>query len=284
MKNNLQTYLVIGLSALILIGLSTGIAKADQDSQERNKAYRDLLNTVDGLIRTIRLGNEVSENNLETLQEKFDNVFPNQGGAIRDEISGLNPSNLVGEDGANRVKEIREDIVDLAENSEDIGLSFIYDYAVFIIFGVSMGLAVLVNVINRTVVDWEEVNRVRNKQSELKDELDKAKKEGDTKKAHKLQKKQQKFMQQHAGTMFSPMKTMLIIFIPFIIVFQVLSSTYPGWVVAWLPFRLPWPDLNFFMLSRFFKGPAVSLGFFGWYLLSYFGFSQVWRKILVPSQ
>lgn len=284
MKNKFRKALAISLITIAVLSLSANIVQAQSTTEDKNTSYRKLLNTIDGMIRTIRLGNNVSENELETLKTQFDTVFPNQGEDIRNEISNLDPSTLAGGEGVETVRKIREDITQLAEDSASLGLSFVYKYAVFIILGVSSGLAVLVNMINRIFVDWEEVNAVRNKQEELQDELDKAKEEGDQKKVRKLQKKQQQFMQEHAGTMFSPMKTMLIIFIPFIIVFRLLSSTYGGWVVAWLPFNLPWPDINFFMLGRFFKGTVASLGFFGWYLLCYFGLSQIFRKILVPQQ
>ncbi|KXB05802.1 hypothetical protein AKJ51_04770 [candidate division MSBL1 archaeon SCGC-AAA382A20] len=284
MKNQLRKVLTISLITIAFLGLSFNVVQGQSTQEDRNAEYRELLNNVDGIIRAIRFGKPISGNRIETLKDRFDSVFPNQGGDIRNEIADLDPSTLAGEEGVEKVREIRGDIVELAENSTDVGLSFIYKYAVFIILGVSFGLAVMVSMISRIVVDWEEVNKVRNKQSEIKDELDKAKENGDQKKVHKLQKKQQQFMQEHAGTMFSPMKTMLIIFIPFIIVFRLLSSTYGGWVVAWLPFNLPWPDINFLMLNRFFKGTVVSLGFFGWYLLCYFGLSQILRKILVPQQ
>ncbi len=268
----------IAILTFLLVGLSGVMASAQSSSPEKEEQYRELLSSVDGVIRTIRLNNEVTENKTDRLEEQYENVF---GESL--DTPTLSVLNGDKEEGIKEMKELRSNIEEKGE-AEGLEVSFIYNYSILIILGVSFGLAITVNMISRKFVNWEEVNRVRNKQSELQDKLKKAKKENDSKKAHKLEKEQQEFMQQHMGTMFSPMKTMLIIIVPFIIVFQLLSSTYGGWVVAWLPFRLPWPDIGFLMFDRFFKGPVVSLGFFGWYLMAYFGFSQIWRKILVPSQ
>lgn len=287
MRNGTVRNFIVTLIAFIILGLSLSPAYADSSPDDRREEFRNLLKTTDGIIRSLRLGNgEVAENRLQILEDDYRSVFSSVSGGngLHDEIISLfdrlkNSPELNIED----VKTLREKIEELGE-SEGMGPSFVYDHAMFVILGVSSVLAFTVNFISRTVVDWEKLNRVKRKQSELQDELKKARKEKDPKKMHKLQRKQQQFMQEHMGTMFSPMKTMLIIIIPFIIVFRVLSSTYGGWAVAWLPFNLPWPDIDFFLVSRFFKGTAASLGFFGWYLLSYFGLSQIMRKILVPSQ
>ncbi len=280
MMKKYRKIITIATLAFVLIGLSASFTSAQSDSQEKNEQYRELLSSVDGVIRSIRLNNEITENRIDSVKAQYENVFEeSRGFPTASELNNMNKKEAVKEMSA-----VRKKIVNKAENEEGLQVSFIYKYSILIILGVSFGLAITVNMISRTVVDWDEVNRVRDKQSELQDKLKKAKEENDSKKAHKLQKKQQEFMQEHMGTMFSPMKTMLIIIVPFIIVFQLLSSTYGGWVVAWVPFKMPWPDIGFLFLDRFFKGSFVSLGFFGWYLLSYFGFSQIWRKILVPGQ
>ncbi len=285
MENKMWKYLVVTFSVLLIVGFSAPIVRSETNEVDRNEEYKMLLNSIDGIIRTVRLGNTVSQESLDALESQFNLVFPDEGNDIRSRIANLSPEVLQGEEGVEELKGIRDGITSLADETGEVGLSFIYEYSMFVILGVSLGLAVVVNLISRTVVDWESVNRVKQKQSDLKDELEKAKEEGDQKKVHKLQKKQQNFMKEHAGTMFSPMKSMLIIFIPFIIVFNLLRTTYGdiGWVVAWMPFRLPWPQIDFFMLGQFFKGPVAALGFFGWYMLSYFGFSQILRKLLVPN-
>ena len=356
MKKYYLLVTVIVLAALA-VGSTGGVVRGENGATENEKEeFRDLLSTVDGVIRTVRLNNSVSENQILRLENEYrkffseelnDNIFRieenlenrvaslNMGEvpsylesccldendsfsesaqvlkivenvrwvlkdnearynfvlvAENDEVlvydREISPSYMGKSDETmiKNCKELRKDIKAKASEDRGIELSFIYDHAIWIILGVSISLSLIVSLISRTVVDWEKVNRVQDKQKEIQNKLKEARNANDSKKAHKIQKKQQEFMQQHMGTMFSPMKTMIIILIPFIIVFQLLSSTYGGWVVAWMPFRMPWPDIGFLMFDRFFNGPVASLGFFGWYMLSYFGFSQVMRKIFVPNQ
>lgn len=283
-RNKFEKVVFIGLAAFLVLGLSS-VAMADSDQDISSENFREILKTADGVIRSIRFGNEsAAENGLDSLESDYNALFSNVDDPLDDEIRNLF-SDLQGssELKLEKVKELRGNISELGE-SEGPGLSIVYKHSVFFILAVSFGLGFTANMISRLVVDWEEVNEVKRRQSELQDELKKARNESDTKKMHKLQQKQQDFMQEHMGTLFSPMKTMIFIFIPFIIVFSLLRSTYGGWVVAWVPFTFPWPDIGFPMIGRFFKGTFVSLGFFGWYLICYFGFSQILRKILVPSE
>lgn len=277
MDKNVKVLCIIGLVSVLLLGFTIDKVQAAPDSEERQKDFRNLLNSVDGLIRTVRLGGEITENRINVLENRYQQAFSTGGSVdVSDRIQEM--SQATDEITLSQLKNLRQDIRELGE------LSPLYEYSLFVILAVSLGLAFTVNMISRVFVDWEEVNRVRQKQSELQDKVKEAKKENDSKRAHKLQKEQQEFMQEHMGTMFSPMKTMLIIIIPFFIVFNVLNGIYQGWVVAWVPFKFPWLDINFPLLNRFFDGPFVCFGFFGWYLFSYFGLSQLFRKILIPSQ
>lgn len=285
MRPKIKGVLVLGVALLLVISISFGTARANSSKEDGEGDYKELLNTIDGAIRSLRLEGSVTENHISRIENNYLSAFPPEArsSSLGMEIQSFfdkNPEDL----GKSDFRELRKDVEDLASEWDGVGLSFLYEHAVFVIFGISFFLAILVNTISRTVVDWEEVNEAKRKQSELQEDLKKARREKDMKKVHKLQNEQQKFMQEHMGTMMSPMKTMLIIFIPFIIIFNVMSGIYSGWVVAWLPFNLPWPDIGLPLLSRFFRGTVASMGFFSWYLLTYFGLSQIWRKILVPSQ
>ncbi len=281
MEKNFEIIGIICLVSVLLLGFTANTVRAAPDSEDRQESFRSLVNSVDGLIRTIRMGNEVTENRIGALKNRYENVLPTGGGGeAYDIIEDMeqNPSQIT----VHQLKTLRQAIIGEGKN-EGLELSFLYKHSIFVILAVSMGLAFTVNMISRVFVNWEEVNKVKEKQSELQDKVKEAKKENDTKKARKLEKKQQEFMQENMGTLFSPMKTMLIIIIPFIIVFSLLNSTYQGWVVAWVPFKFPWLDIGLPLLNRFFKGSFVCFGFFGWYIFSYFGLSQLLRKILVPS-
>lgn len=279
MKRKHRYLLAFGLISVLIVGLVPTVTRAQADVQNPNEQYKELLNGIDDMIRSRRLGREVSTGKVENVEILYNSIFSSDG-----EVQGLfTEIKSSSEPDVDVIRDLRELVAGKAE-SQGYELPFLYENAIFIILGITIGLAITVNMISRTMVDWEEVNQMKKKQEELKDKLEKAKEENDTKRVHKLQQKNQQFMQENMGTMMSPMKTMLIIFIPFIIVLNLLSSTYSGWVVAWLPFKLPWPDIDFFLLSRFFSGDVAGLGYFGWYILSYFGLSQIFRKVLVPSR
>ncbi len=279
MEWKLENLTIVGMTIILVMGFFAASAQAQENDVNRTENYKALLGEADQIIKDIRLGRDISQDSIDDLQDAYTTTFPDSSGDILTSIRNLTPSDVSVEE----VKDIRAAIVEKG-NSEGLKLSFLYQYSHFVILGVSFLLAIVVNFINRVAVDWEEVNRVRAKQEKLQEKVKEARENNETKKAHKLQQKQQDFMQEHMGVMFSPMKTMIFIFIPFIIVFNLLSSTYSGWVVAWLPFKLPWPEIGFPLLNRFFKGNVAGLGYFGWYILSYFGFAQFWRKILVPQR
>lgn len=279
--NNLYKFLIVGLLSVLLIGFSFGSvsSSSNQGNAGGEYTYRDVLNSADGVIRLLRLGEEISESKMDSLENKCLVVFSNQDDEVEDYFSQLpNHSDLKVED----ARDLRNKIEEWG-NTAGFELSSVYKYSIFIVLCVSFTLAIVVNLISRTVVDWKKVNEVKEKQSDMQDELKRAREENDRKKMYKLQNRLQEFRQEHMGVMLSPMKTMLIIIIPFMLVFSILNSTYGNWVVAWLPFTLPWPDINLPLISRFLSGSTPSFGFFGWYILSYFGFSQIWRNILVPD-
>lgn len=283
MKNKILVFVALALAATLVVGAFNPVS-ADSPDEDRKENFREILGIADGAIRGLRLkGDNAAKTALFRLENRFDSFFRGTSNPLKGEIKGdLSNLKTSSDLESGDIRELKSKIEKLGAQ-EGLSLSFIYEYAVLVILSVSFTLALVVAIIQRTFVDWEEVNRVKQKQSDLQDKLNEAKQENDKKKVHKIQEEQREFMQEHMGTMFSPMKTMLIIIIPFFIVFSVMRSTYGGWVVAWLPFTLPWPNIGLPLLSRFFKGTVASLGFFGWYILAYFGLSQIWRKILVPS-
>jgi uncharacterized membrane protein (DUF106 family) len=88
---------------------------------------------------------------------------------------------------------------------------------------------------------------------------------------HKLQQEQKEMMALQGQVMMASFKPAIFYMVPYFILWMALSGFYGSWVVAWLPFTLPLPII----------GTTASLGFLGWYLLTYFGFSSIWRRLLI---
>jgi uncharacterized membrane protein (DUF106 family) len=99
-------------------------------------------------------------------------------------------------------------------------------------------------------------------------ELMSAQRKKDMKTVHKLQQQQKEMMALQGQVMMSSFKPAIFTMIPYFILWWALSGVYGNWVVAWLPFTLP-------ILG------SVSLGFLGWFILTYFGFSSIWRRLLI---
>jgi uncharacterized membrane protein (DUF106 family) len=60
--------------------------------------------------------------------------------------------------------------------------------------------------------------------------------------------------------------------VPLFVLWIALGQIFKGWVVAWLPFiRIDLP----------FIGPLVVFGVGWWYFLTYLGFSQILRKVII---
>jgi uncharacterized membrane protein (DUF106 family) len=91
------------------------------------------------------------------------------------------------------------------------------------------------------------------------------------KRLYKLQQDQKRIMGLQGQVMMSSFKPAIFYIVPYFILWIWLSGLYKGWVVGWLPFNLPLP----------YFGTIISLGFLSWFLISYFGFSQIWRKLLI---
>jgi len=165
LKGNLQKYAMIGIVVFLAAGFMANTVNAQSDSEDPSESYKRLLSNADQIIKDIRLGRDITENQIAGLENSYRNAFPGSSGGTLSDIQGLSASNLNSidsEESIKKIKDIRTDIVEDGD-SEGLDLSFLFKYSHFVILAVSFGLAITVNVINRVAVDWEEVNRVRDK-------------------------------------------------------------------------------------------------------------------------
>jgi len=118
---------------------------------------------------------------------------------------------------------------------------------------------------------WGEIRRRKKRISDWQKALMDAQRKKDMKAVHKLQQEQKEIMGLQGQMMMDSFKPALFYMVPYFILWMALSGFYGSWVVAWLPFNLPLPVI----------GTTASLGFLGWYILAYFGFSSIWRRLLI---
>ncbi len=262
------------LIAVLLLASFATIASAEEAGDEQG-TYKKLLQRIDGSIVALRHGGSAS-GGLSEAQELYENLVENENFDDRPGLMEIDNritqafSSLQQEATEENIRDLRSDI-SLIAGELGIGLPFHFEHALFVILGIGILVALLVTLISRRVVNWERMKQIKAEVTAFQQELRDARGKQDMKRLYKLQQDQKRIMSLQGQMMKENFKPMLFYIVPYFIFWFILSGIFSGWVVAWLPFRL---DLPFF-------GKWASCGFLSWYLLSYFGFSQIWRKMLI---
>ncbi len=269
------------IAFLLLASFGAGVgAEGTADEQE---TYKGLLQSIDSSIGALRRGVSAS-GGLSQAKENYDSLvlgrYENRDFGNDQELIELDNrisntfADLIAQGGNVREENIRalRSDVSLMAGKLGIGLSPIYEYALFVILAIGVLVGLLITLVTRRVVNWERVRQMKAETTAFWKELREAQSKRDMKRVHKLQQDQKRIMSLQGQMMkLENLKPMLFYIVPYFIFWFILAGVYGGWVVAWLPFRL---DIPFF-------GPWASCGFLSWYLITYFGFSQVWRKLLI---
>jgi len=270
----MRRILVCPLIAVLLLASFVTVVGAEEAGDEQG-TYKKLLQTIDGSIVSLRHGGSAS-GGLSQAQTLYNNLVENENFDDRPELMEIDNritqafSSLQQSATEENIRDLRSDI-SLIAGELGIGLPFNFEHALFVILVIGMLVALLVTLISRRVVNWERMRQIKAEITAFQQELRDARSKQDMKRLYKLQQDQKRIMALQGQMMKENFKPMLFYIVPYFIFWFILSGLYSGWVVAWLPFRL---DLPFF-------GKWVSCGFLSWYLLTYFGFSQVWRKMFI---
>ncbi len=272
--------LICPLIAVLLLASFVTIVGAEEAGNEQ-ETYKKLLQTIDGSIVSLRHGGNAS-GGLSQAQTLYNNLvdpyrnnnFDNRLKLI--EIDNRIKTQTLGNDywrqsaKEDNIRTLRSDI-SLMASGLGIGLPFNFEHALLVILAIGIFVSLLITLITRRVVNWERMKQIKAEVSAFQQELRDARSKQDMKRLYKLQQDQKRIMALQGQMMKENFKPMIFYIVPYFIFWFILQGIYSGWVVAWLPFRL---DLPFF-------GKWASCGFLSWYLLTYFGFSQIWRKLLI---
>jgi len=280
----MRRILVCPLIAVLLLVSFATIASAEEAGNEQ-ETYKTLLQTVDGSITSAKRGDDPS-GGLGQAQSLYSNLilgrYENRDfGGDREIIDLDNQINntftsLIAQWESAQVENIhalRSDISSMADKL-GIGLSPIYEHAIWVLLGIAALLSLLITLLNKRVVNWEKVKQIKAETGAFQKELRDAQSKQDMKRVHKLQQEQQRILALQGEMMKETFKPTLLYIVPYFIFWFILSRTYSGWTVAWLPFNLP---------LHFFGFTGVSCGFLLWYMIAYFGFSQLWRKSIIGA-
>jgi uncharacterized membrane protein (DUF106 family) len=270
----MRRILVCPLIAVLLLVTFVTLAGAEEAGNQQ-ETYKRLLQAVDSSIVSLRKGGSAS-GSLSQAQTLYSSLVENENFNNNLKLMGLDNrinqafSSLRQSATEENIRALRSDI-SLMAGELGIGLPFIYEHALFVILIVGVLVALLITLVSRRVVNWERMRQIKAEVSAFQKELRDARSKRDMKRLYKLQQDQKRIMALQGQMMKENFKPTLFYIVPYFIFWFILMGIYGGWVVAWLPFRL---DLPFF-------GSWVSCGFLSWYLLTYFGFSQIWRKLLI---
>ncbi len=163
--------------------------------------------------------------------------------------------------------------VSQAASLKGVSLSPLYAHSMFIILGITAVASLIITLLTKRLVNWDQVRESKAKISEYLKELRAAQSKRDMKQIHKLQQRQAEIRKLQGQVFGATLKPTIIYIIPMILLFYTLTGMYSGWVVAWSPFNISIPILA--------PEGLVAFGVGWWYILTYLGFSQIFRKILI---
>lgn len=272
----MRRVLVCSLIAVFLLA-SFAMTVGAEEAEDEHGTYKVLLQTVDSSIISLRQGGSASGSLSQartlynSLVDPYENEINNSTKLIEIDNRITQAFNSLQQSATEEnIRVLRSDI-SLMASELGIGLSSIYEYALFVVLGIGIFVSLLITLVTRRVVNWERMREIKAEVSAFQKELREAQRKQDMKSVHNLQQDQKRIMALQGQMMKENFKPTLFYIVPYFIFWFILMGIYGGWVVAWLPFRL---DLPFF-------GTWVSCGFLSWYLLTYFGSSQLWRKLLI---
>ena len=167
-------------------------------------------------------------------------------------------------------KDLRSLRAEISQMAGELGveLPFIFKYAMFLILGISVVIALAVTLVSKYTVDWEKVRVAKERMSTWQKALRDAQRKRDTKRMHKLNKERGSVMAEQKTVMSASFKPMVYYIIPYMVMWMWLGGIFSGWVMAWLPFNMPIVNI-------------AAMGFLSWYMVCYFGLSQLMRKFLI---
>jgi len=259
---------MMGAGLVVLSVLLAGVWVGKGQMEGNQYTLWKILSGLDSAVATLRKGGAESISSVYSLYK--DNLPGySENSALDNNFKQLAqlPSENVKEE---NIFALRADIVSAAANS-GVSVSPIYTYSLFIILAISALVSFIVTLLTKRMVNWELVRHAKSEVSKYMKEHRAAALKRDTKTLNKLEQRKAE-INKLQGTMFSQnFKPTIISTVPLLLLWYIIGAMFSGWVVAWLPLRV---DLPVF-------GPLVAFGFGWWWFLTYLGFSQVFRKILI---
>lgn len=154
------------------------------------------------------------------------------------------------------------------------------------VFLIATIVAFIITLANKLMVDQDRLQFLQKEMKEYQQEMMKAQKSGDTKEMEKVKKRQSEFMELQKEMMFNSFKPMIVTFVPIIIIFYwmaqspVITQFYVQLpTVAYYVLLVPLFHM-FYHPSSFVPANILAIEWLGWYILSSFAMSLIFRKLM----
>lgn len=154
----------------------------------------------------------------------------------------------------------------------------------FAIFVISTSVAFITTLANKLLVDQNKLQALRKEMQEFQQEMNNARKSGDTQALEKIQRQQADFMEKQKEMMTMSFKPMIVTFLPIILVFYWMGQQPNiSQTVVMLP-QVAYYVLLVPLWHHFYQTAATTpqgaIEWLGWYILCSFAMSQVFRKFM----
>ncbi len=317
MKESRKSLLGLVLAAVLLLGLTGLTVKAKMSQNNHGGDYGELVQSFDSSIKALRTGGVPSESlssirgayrtytsqvdlsgdpELKTLDNEIENSLKSSIRAWQSYQTNLNYFEQLKNNGyiseenylwrkeqlynlarnstsENRIKDLRSKVTRML-GELDMGLPVGFAYPSLIILGIFLSLSFLVTVLCKKTVNWEALDEANQTLDDWRKKLMEAKRKKGGKGETKIEKEEEKARSDHEKIWSENFKQGITYLFPFLLVLAWLSIAYGGLDVAWVPIDS--------LYSVEFVG--TTFGCIMWSFLTYFGFSYIWRYILIPGE
>jgi uncharacterized membrane protein (DUF106 family) len=238
---------------------------------EKSVTTKEVAQKIDSAIWCLRHGdNSGASSNLRSAKDAYSKLgIENLDNELDNRIRGIfdNASQDPSEGSCHR---LRGEVL-RAANLAGAPLPLIYRHSPCLILLVSFLCGFLYAALLKVTTDWKRVKEIKAQVDDWRRRLNEARRRKDFKEIHKLTQEFSKLAPLQSELLMAQFKPTLFFFLFFIPLLLLLSHSYSGWVVAWLPFGLRLP----------FYGRWASCGVLSWLILSFGATSSLWRKLLI---
>nr|MDO8098015.1 EMC3/TMCO1 family protein [Candidatus Njordarchaeota archaeon] len=154
-------------------------------------------------------------------------------------------------------------------------------WSAIVVLLVTVGLSTFTALVTRKVTDQAKLQRYRKEISEWRKMMLQAQKTKDEKLTLEVNRRSKIIQRMNNEVSKQAFKPMAVFFIPFLLIWWILSSFYGARIVALIPYNLGLIPFVGSLVGHSINGGSVfGMGLFGWYLFCSFSFGMMINRVL----